>query len=88
MSETKRDDGGPAFPIPANLDLQGGPNSYWSDHPSPGMTLRDYFAAHATFSDIERVIKYCKVRGNGIIEQHACARYIHADSMIAERNKP
>jgi hypothetical protein len=35
MSDTKRDDGGPAFPVESSL---------WQGH---GMTLRDYFATHA-----------------------------------------
>lgn len=78
--------GGPAFPV----------GSY------AGMTLRDYFAAHATDDDIcsamERIPKIETVRnlinGHKVIELgyppniRQMARYIHADAMLAERNKP
>ena len=45
-----------------------------------GMTLRDYMAIHASEGDINRVLEY-----NMITRQQA--RYMHADAMLAERNK-
>ena len=45
-----------------------------------GMTLRDYMAVHASEEDIARVLEY-----NMITRQQA--RYMHADAMLAERNK-
>ena len=45
-----------------------------------GMTLRDYMAIHASECDINRVLEY-----NMITRQQA--RYMHADAMLAERNK-
>jgi hypothetical protein len=46
MSDTKREDGGPAFPVVHAIAPQ--PGHYTSTPPAiPGMTLRDYFAAKA-----------------------------------------
>ena len=45
-----------------------------------GMTLRDYMAIHASEGDINRVLEY-----NMITRQQA--RYMHADAMLAERNR-
>ena len=45
-----------------------------------GMTLRDYMAIHASEEDINRVLEY-----NMITRQQA--RYMHADAMLAERDK-
>ena len=70
----------------------------WGE-PEKGMTLRDYFAAHATEEDIctamDLVQKVEMVRdlGNGhkVIERsypentRQIARYIHADSMLKAR---
>jgi hypothetical protein len=83
MSNTNT--GGPAFPTHLNL--------------TQGMTLRDYFAAHATEEDIctamDLVKKVEVVRdlGNGhkVIERgypdntRQIARYIHADAMLKAR---
>jgi hypothetical protein len=80
--------GGPAFPYE---------NHY--GHKLEGMTLRDYFAAHATEEDIctamDLVKKVEVVRdlGNGhkVIERgypdntRQIARYIHADQMLKAR---
>jgi hypothetical protein len=85
-----KDTGGPAFPH----------SRLGSD--ADGMTLRDYFAAHATDDDIcsamERIPKVETVRdlGNGhkVIERgyppniRQMARFMHADAMLAERSKP
>ena len=45
-----------------------------------GMTLRDYMAIHASEGDINRVLEY-----NMITRQQA--RYMHADAMLAERDR-
>lgn len=85
-----KDTGGPAFPHYGGAGWMG-----------PGMTLRDYFAAHATDDDIcsamERIPKVETVRdlGNGhkVIERgyppniRQMARFMHADAMLAERSK-
>lgn len=44
MSDTNKKDGGPAFPCPSD-------DAYTRD--MTGMSLRDYFAAHETLSDLE-----------------------------------
>jgi hypothetical protein len=89
MSDTNT--GGPAFPTTKPLE-------HWGD-PNQGMTLRDYFAAHATEEDIctamDLVKKVERVRdlGNGhkVIERgypdntRQIARYIHADAMLKAR---
>jgi hypothetical protein len=66
-------DGGSAFPMH--------PNSW-----EYGMTLRDWFATHATEADI------AAVRGHGLAADLANglgtryeARYIHADAMLRAR---
>ncbi len=76
------------------------PRAYSEQHDSTrGMTLRDYFAAHATEEDIctamDLVKKVEEVRdlGNGhkVIEKgypqntRQIARYIHADAMLKAR---
>ncbi len=88
---SNRNTGGPAYPSPR-----------WEGWGSPqeGMTLRDYFAAHATEEDIctamDLVKKVEVVRdlGNGhkVIERgypdntRQIARYIHADAMLKARD--
>lgn len=43
---SKKNDGGPAFPMPANYTGEDGPANY--DHePEHGMSLRDWFAGQA-----------------------------------------
>jgi hypothetical protein len=88
MSNTNT--GGPAFPCHPGIE-----NPLYD-----GMTLRDYFAAHATEEDIctamDLVKKVEVVRdlGNGhkVIERgypdntRQIARYIHADQMLKARD--
>ena len=83
----KTNTGGPAFPTPAH------------NLPNDGMTLRDYFAAHATDEDIYtamdlvKKVEVVRDRGNGhkVIERgypdntRQLARYIHADKMLKAR---
>lgn len=84
-------DGGQAFP---------GQPKYWDDdfgeyRPSDyiaGMTLRDYFAAHATEEDLR---EQGEVIRNGLIQAakvailpdgwRTAARYMHADAMLKAR---
>jgi hypothetical protein len=64
-------DGGPAFPavgVPA-----------WPDHNHGGMTLRDWFATHATEADI------LAAQGAYRVVTRYEARYIHADEMLKAR---
>lgn len=72
-------DGGPAFPT----------DVYWDEKRldiTPGMSLRDYFAAHAvlTPSDIEYANRHYP---NGVASILAGIRYQYADAMLAERQK-
>jgi hypothetical protein len=50
-----------------------------------GMTLRDYFASHATEEDI----KECIVRGDrySVSADRVAARYKYADIMLKERSR-
>jgi hypothetical protein len=62
-------DGGPAFPRPMVAA-------------DPGMTLRDWFAAHATDADITAIQN--PPHGAQNISRYE-ARYIHADRMLWAR---
>ena len=66
-----KDNGGPAFPC----EYEGSTRS-----DATGLSVRDYMAIHASEKDIARVLEY-----NMITRQQA--RYMHADAMLAERNK-
>ena len=75
---TKPNDGGPAFPRPA------------SQHSGPqlGMTLRDWFATHATENDIRKHQSMIE-QANGwtktaTVEQ---AKYAYADAMLKARGQ-
>ena len=67
---TTKDNGGPAFP--QMLGERYEPMS------TEGMSLRDYFAIHASEEDI-------LVQANA--KTRVQARYMHADAMLAEREK-
>ena len=75
-----REDGGAAFPRPVG-SIKSGLGPYGRDglynEATPGMTLRDYFAAHAPFP--------CGPMDS--LRDDAEARYRWADFMLAERNK-
>lgn len=72
--------GGPAFPVDAN-------------NKAPGMTLRDYFAAHAPIDMADARNHWHKMHGSGsrqpsmqdIMAVLALLRGEYADAMIAER---
>jgi hypothetical protein len=75
-------DGGPAFPRSGNE----------RDYGECGMSLRDYFAAKANNTDIAEIM--CRLENT---EYDGCervckitrqeARYVHADAMLAAREK-
>jgi hypothetical protein len=73
MSEqqTKRDNGGPAFPITGNLQYEG-------------MSLRDYFAAKAMQGMLANRDAWDGERHNDYVATQA---YKIADAMIAEGKK-
>lgn len=69
-----KDNGGSAFPIIDGLssDRDNGYTTYGDG----GMSLRDYFAAHAPIPN-----QFLS------LEAHCTYRYAYADAMIKERNK-
>lgn len=80
MSDTKHNDGGPAFPALEDTVLYNGEII----HREKGMSLRDYFAAKASEEDIQ----YWQNDGNGNkIRSRSQARYLHADSMLKIREQ-
>jgi hypothetical protein len=76
MSETHN--GGPAFPQPM-IEYQGG---YYSAE-IPGMSLRDWFAAHASEADLAPYLFHPLERAYGC--DRSTARFLHADAMLAAR---
>ena len=86
----KKDTGGPAFPMLGHTE----DGEFEADTQFMGMTLRDYFAANASEQDVAlqgEVIreKIISAHGIGILPDswRPTARYMHADAMLAERNK-
>jgi hypothetical protein len=88
------DDGGPAFPC------EGGPGGGLHSH--PGMSLRDWFAAHVSLIDSDGdcidVFSMSSLIGRPApsdavelilwyAEAEAAIRYVKADAMLARRNK-
>ncbi|EXL06240.1 hypothetical protein BG46_15870 [Brucella anthropi] len=69
---SKIETGGPAFPV----SIPG-----WGDNGASGMTLRDYFAIHASREELTRF--RVDKNGNGLSEVEA--RYAYADAMIRAR---
>jgi hypothetical protein len=65
-------DGGPAFPVEGSKTRS----------PSHGLTLRDWFATHATDADIAAIQN--PPHGPQNISRYE-ARYIHADAMLKAR---
>lgn len=88
-----KNNGGPAFPV-ANYDHQTFQTETVEEHRRllSGMTLRDYFAAHApiTFQDAVWVLIKQEDRdftGAEILEMLALMRIGYADAMLKEREK-
>lgn len=94
------DDGGPAFPIsdPQSTHATAMAASIHIEDPAErerayilaraaaviGMTLRDYFAAHATENDIAAYMPAVSVTAGG--DLRAEARYLHANAMLKARS--
>jgi hypothetical protein len=80
---TTINDGGPAFPRHA-LEIKLPDGSVVPK--DPGMTLRDWFATHATEADIAAVRAHGLAAdlANGLGTRYE-ARYIHADAMLRAR---
>ncbi len=76
---SKKDDGGPAFPVPEHVDADG--VRRWG-RPS-SMSLRDWFAGQALMGAV------ATVRGPGFREwsYYADAAYAIADAMLAARSE-
>ncbi len=88
----KTSDGGPAFPTwtPPLVKSDGETIEVveGSQYHVPGMSLRDYFAAHAP--EIPEHNKH-SLRDSGWadwIDLNIIWRYEYADAMLAEREKP
>jgi hypothetical protein len=75
-----KENGGPAFPQPTEYDHHGQILNY----ASPGMTLRDYFAAEALQALIAHYGTYDNATGE---EQAAAQAYCFADAMLKARNE-
>ena len=82
--------GGPAFPTTKPLDSWGDPNQ--------GMTLRDYFATHASEEDIKywqptgELVERVAITSSGkVVYQESGkytreqARYLYAEAMLKAR---
>lgn len=67
-------DGGPAFPVPGEKSLDG---AYMVSYPTPGISVRDYFAA-AALQGILANEPYMS-------SMAATVAYGVADAMIAQR---
>lgn len=80
----KVDDGGPAFPVPPDAMASDGVMCV-PIQAYPGMSLRDYFAAHASSGDIDDVIAAGDFNRMRVVERRARARYVYADAMLKER---
>ena len=92
-----KSDGGSAFPRPLSQNLHNGETAWEQD----GMSLRDYFVAHAPAKEIDDMVpsttKECaEILGIASSDYKTSAhyaallailRYQWADAMIAEREK-
>jgi hypothetical protein len=75
MSDTKTNNGGPAFPLSASTQPNG--EYQWCEY---GMSLRDYFAGQALVGLLSNE------KRDGSIKCYASDSYAFADAMIAARN--
>ena len=77
-------DGGPAFPSEYNMSSESGaskPVGPW------GVSMRDYFAAHATDEDAKYAAQvHMEITGEPTCSRQV-ARFLHADAMLAARAK-
>lgn len=83
---SKINDGGSAFPTPHLIAMNGEVVNIGA---TGGMTLRDYFAIHASEGDIGLLISemYEKEPRRTKAEIRAEARYAFADALIREGEK-
>ena len=95
MMDTKAiNDGGPAFPMPSGAE----PRVNETTHYNEGMTLRDYFAAHAPAlphdlaelareeADVDNPNKTHGEKSGVLLGIRAHWNYMYADAMIEARN--
>ena len=77
--------GGPAFPVGEVTNANGETVQY----PSEGMSLRDYFAAHAP-NEPDDWIETLAARATYVEEQTSIAlwRFEYADAMLKARGEP
>lgn len=81
MSDTKIDDGGPAFPC----ETYGLKNGKETTIPTNGMTLRDWFAGQALAGLIAATVKDCGVDPSE--DEIAGWAYYQAERMLAARKE-
>ncbi len=82
------DDGGSVFPFGQISELTAQPiNGCFS----PGMSLRDWLAHHASEEDIAPYVQLCVNPGSTgariISRNREQAKYAYADAMLAARNR-
>lgn len=84
-------DGGPAFPVEARLAPDGNPDSYWTQHPCPGMSLRDYLAAQSLVMAgvfiVDSGDEFCLEEEDEQSVSIARRAYKLADAMLRERSR-
>lgn len=90
-------DSGPAFPCGEKYrttDLAGNTTTHSKGPLHPGVSMRDYFAVHASEADVlaqaEVIRELMTQRGDlGILADgwRVKARYMHADEMLKERGQ-
>lgn len=93
MSEAIKN-GGPAFPLPKGcrtIEVQDAAGNYVTtiDVAAPGMSLRDYFAIHATTEDLKRFQERDTDWHGTSHPRHTTAvlRYKFADAMLKAREQ-
>lgn len=84
---TPIDDGGPVFPQDQLGQVPGDGGWQYVPMQSGGMSLRDYFAAHATDGDVHNALVRMNMGSAPSMASLliAAARYNHADAMLAAR---
>ena len=74
-------DGGTAFPMASGPE----PRVDSATHFNEGMSLRVWFAGHATEEDVTHWLEIMQLNKKPVTREEA--KYIYADAMIAERDK-
>jgi hypothetical protein len=77
----RKNDGGPAFPVPEKIDQDGGISG--TSH--PGMSLRDWFAGQALLA--VGMAENMPDERSFAVKAAASWCYACADAMLAEREK-